>query len=122
MGRTLPIPPSLGLGGTGFTSDISGCTGNLPTVIAYNWNLPGYLGSTFPIKICYANVYFGDNWCFQSNGGPPQCGVQLSHNPLIQSIVLPDSTAWTFMYDSGNPTLNTAATGNLLRITFPTGG
>jgi len=122
MGRTLPIPPSLGTGGTGFTTDFTGCTGTLPTSTAYLWTLPGYQGGSYTVKICYAKVYFGELTCFKS-GGAPQCGVTLQNTPIMQSIVLPNNTAWTFQYDSANPNVQGATgTGNLLQITFPTGG
>ncbi len=121
MHRTLPIPPAVGTGGTGFTTDTSGCTG-LPAVTAYDWTLPAYLGGTFTIKICYADIYFGEQTCLKE-GSTVTCGVTLQKTPLIDSIVLPNNTAWTFTYDSANPNITgSTGTGNLLQITFPTGG
>jgi RHS repeat-associated protein len=123
MGRTLPFPPSFGVGGAGFTSDTSGCTGTLPTLNAYLWALPGYQGGQMTYKICYANVYYGYQTCTQQGPGVVNCGVFLSNVPVIQSIVLPNQTAWTFQYDSANPNNpNSTASGNLLQVTFPTGG
>jgi RHS repeat-associated protein len=122
LNRTLPIPPNLGLGGAGFTSDFSGCTGSLPTVAAYPWTLPGVQGGQANFKICYANVYYGAETC-RVLSGTTTCGVTLAHSPLIQSIVLPNDTAWTFQYDSANPNQSgSTGTGNLLQISFPTGG
>ena len=121
MLRTVAIPPSLGLGGTGFTSDTSGCTGTLPTATAYLWTPPGLQGGQLNYKICYANVYYGEQICEKS--GTLTCSIVLNHAPLIQSIVLPNHTTWTFQYDSADPSdPNSSATGNLLQITFPTGG
>ena len=121
MHRTLPTPPAVGTGGTGFTTDTTGCTG-LTAVTAYDWTLPAYLGGTFTIKICYADIYYGEQTCLKE-GSTVTCGVNLQKTALIDSIVLPNSTAWTFTYDSANPNVTgSTGTGNLLQITFPTGG
>jgi RHS repeat-associated protein len=122
MGRVVAVPPSLGLGGAGFSTDFSNCTGSLPTVAAYLWSLPGYQGQ-MAYKICYATVYFGARQCTKtSQFGVPQCGILDDHTWLIQSIVLPNNTAWTFQYDSDDPNNPMGASGNLLQVTFPTGG
>lgn len=59
LNRAITVPPIEGSGGTGFTSDFTGCTGTLPTVAAYPWTLPGYQGGPQNFKICYASVYYG---------------------------------------------------------------
>jgi len=112
LGRVVPAPP-------GTSTSTQGCTG-LPAVAAYDWNLPGYQGGNYTLKICYADIYFGEEICRKS-GGAPVCGVTLQETAVIDSIVLPNNTAWTFTYDTSVPN-GPAATGNLLQITFPTGG
>ena len=73
-------------------------------------------------KICYADVYTGATIC-EKNGGAPTCSVQLTERAVMQSILLPNGTSWTFEYDSADPNNpQSTATGNLLQITFPTGG
>jgi hypothetical protein len=121
LGRSLPIPPSIAGTGSGYTTDFSGCTGTLPTLTAYIWTLPGYQGGQMNYKICYANVYYGYQTCVK-NGGPPTCGIYLSNAAVIQSIVLPNNTAWTFQYDSDDPNNPAGKAGNLLQVTLPTGG
>jgi RHS repeat-associated protein len=119
MERTIPLPP---VPSTATASDTTGCTGTLTTEAAYIWSLPGYQGGQLNYKVCYATVYYGAQICVQ-NGGAPSCGISLQHTNLIQSIVLPNSTAWTFQYASANPNDPTSsASGSLLQITFPTGG
>jgi RHS repeat-associated protein len=116
MGRTIPIP------GGGSSTDFSGCTGTLATSAAILWNPPGYQGGTMNFKLCYATVYYGEQTCTLISG-VQTCGVTLMHHSLIQSIVLPNDTTWTFQYDSANPNVQgSTATGNLLQVTLPTGG
>ncbi len=122
VGRTVALPPALGLGGAGFTTDFSGCTGSLPTIAAYLWTLPSYGGGQMTYKICYANVYYGAKQCYKSGSGIATCGIWDSTWPLIQQILLPNGTSWLFQYDSDNPSNPVGATGNLLQVTFPTGG
>jgi YD repeat-containing protein len=114
------VPP-----GTGNT-DSSGCTGSLPIVSTSLWIPPGVDGGDYPIKFCYVNVAEinpGGIQNFDSCGLPPAGCQQFDEvlPPLptvagqLQSVVLPNGTAWTFEYA-------TDGTGNLSKITFPTGG
>jgi len=117
IGLTIPLPPLSGGGGFGCgptpITDYSGCTGSLPTNDAYLWSLPGISGGTYAIKVCYATVYL--NTCY------PYC--RLSPQQFIQSLVLPNGTAWTFKYDSADPNNpNSIGWGDLTQLTFPTGG
>lgn len=132
LGRDIPAvgssPVSLpggvpsGLGNT----DSSGCTGPLPIVTASLWIPPGVDGGAYPLKFCFVNVAEinpGGDQNFESCGPPPagceQFDVVLPPLPTVagqlQSVVLPNGTAWTFEYA-------TDGTGNLSKITFPTGG
>ncbi|MGH9899058.1 MAG: hypothetical protein ACRD63_16500, partial [Pyrinomonadaceae bacterium] len=98
LGRNIPLPQP--------TNDFSGCTGPQPTVGAEIWNLPGLSGGSYQVKLCHANVRtklgIGE---WSSTGNFKQ----------IQSLVLPNGTAWTFQY-------TTDGSGDLTQITFPTGG
>ena len=109
LGRVIPAPDPSGTTST----DSTGCTGTLATAFAYVWSLPGLNGGTYPVKFCYATPTVTLN--------PPDCasaatGFCISSTEtlgLLQSIVLPNATAWTFNYDSN---------GCLSKITLPTGG
>lgn len=110
LGRTLPAPPwAQGAGGGVATTDFTRCSGPLPISSAYLWNLPGPSGGTSSFKVCVAQVQIiypattcGYN-CYPVNGT----------FPMIQSIVLPNNTAWGFEYNT---------VGYLTRIDFSAGG
>jgi len=114
MGRTIPLPPPLpnGSGSTALTSNYSGCTGSLPTTAAYEWNVPGPNGGTSQYKICYASMSYTADPTACANTRP-QCAGANGVGSQIQSIVLPNLTTWTFVYNSA---------GLLEQMTLPTGG
>jgi YD repeat-containing protein len=100
VGRTIPAIPTGGSGGT--------CpTGPLPVSASAQWVVPGPNGtSTF--VLCWAKVtvytaYF------------PNTGWITAAENYLQSLVLPNGTAWTFQYSND-------FNGDLTQITFPTGG
>src|SRR5262249_20125603 len=91
------------------TTDYSNCSGPLPITSAQTWQVPGPQGGTVTYKFCYVtfqlnfNLYPGTNhYPFNENVG------------MLQSIVLPNLTSWTFQYDPN--------WGMLTKITLPTGG
>jgi RHS repeat-associated protein len=99
MGRVIPPPISASL-------SICPQTPLAPTS-AYTWNFPGLDGGSYPITFCYVSSV-------------PQI-VNVPNKALtgtqteLQSVLLPNGTAWTFHYTSdGN--------GDLSQVTFPTGG
>jgi hypothetical protein len=98
------------------TSDFTGCTGTLPTVSAYWWTIPGIGGGTQTYKLCLANITVN----------LPCTGRCLTANETYtatQAVVYPNGTSWVFLYDSANPNdPNSRGYGDLLKITFPTGG
>ena len=111
MQRSIPFPVS--------TTDFTGCTGPLPIYQAWIWNLPGVNGGTYPIKFCSVQVLENPstlpneddpNW--QSDAPQADYSYQAVE---LQSVVLPNHTAWTFLYFQDN-------SGDLQQITFPTGG
>lgn len=107
------------LSNNGSTTDFTGCLGTLPTTAAGTWTVPA-LGGTATYKSCFANVYTNvPGFCGTSiYCSPPQGAVQ-----KIQSILLPNGTSWVFQYDSADPNNpNSTGWGDLLQITFPTGG
>jgi YD repeat-containing protein len=82
------------------TTDFSGCPAN--TSLARIWVLPAFANSSSPsftstatMKFCYAPFTPG------------------SSVPMLQNVILPNGTMWTFLYNSS---------GDLASITFPTGG
>jgi YD repeat-containing protein len=101
MARTIPLPTE-----STNQSEFTGCTGPNTITSVYLWNFPGVNGGTYPLKFCY----YG--------GGPSGMG--------LQSIVLPNSTAWTFQYVTvpvqyavNNPAIDIIT---LSQIAFPIGG
>lgn len=110
LGRVLPVPPSEFGGGTQ-TTDFSGCAGPLATYAAYLWTPPGVSGGTATFKACVAQVQVN----YPTSGCSPSFNCYPVNRKvlMIQSIVLPNGTAWTFQYNG---------TGDLIEIDFPTGG
>jgi hypothetical protein len=90
-----------------------------PATYAYTWNLPTVGGGTLPLILCYTGVYVRTG-----AGTPAPPLIQVSHNfYMLQSVVLPDNTYWAFQYDAADPNnTNSVAFGDLLKVTFPTGG
>jgi RHS repeat-associated protein len=100
MGRQIRLPVS---------ANTSVCPQSpLVPVSAYTWNLPGVNGGTgnYPLTFCYVNVAVTQHW-----------DNQIQHISLVelQTVLLPNSTSWTFQY-------TTDGNGDLSQITFPTGG
>jgi RHS repeat-associated protein len=93
------------------TSDYSGCTTPEPIVSAGLVSLPYVNGGTYQIKMCDATI------AINFNGGS-------STETVLQSVVLPNGTAWTFQYtnDRGSGDPQTVNWGELTQITLPTGG
>jgi RHS repeat-associated protein len=98
------------------TSNFSGCTGPLPIASATIWSLPGISGGTTQYKFCQVTVTVS----IPAHGTVPASG---GNSTLLQSIVLPNGTAWTFEYSDRDPTdPATVNYGTLTKITLPTGG
>jgi RHS repeat-associated protein len=122
LGRTIPYSEYMpGLQGT---SNLTGCTGILPSSGgAYTWTIPAPGGGTATYKMCQGIVSINLPGCTDDadiggNGSPTRCTFD-DTGIVTQSIVRPDGSAWTFNYDSSN---TTSAYGDLTAITFPTGG
>ena len=112
VGRSIPIPPEpFDLQGSDQTTDFSSCTGPLTTTTAYLWSPPGPDGGTSVFKACFASVpvYYNPGGCTLT----VHCYPVNFSTSMLQSIVLPNLTAWTFQYDT---------LGDLSEITLPTGG
>lgn len=111
MGRTIPQFSYAGYPITTQTSDFTGCTGSYSTTSAYLWSVPGPNGGTSQFKVCYASfpLSYDPNGCT----GYIRCSGLTGGNIQIQSIVLPNNTAWTFQFDT---------TGALSEVILPTGG
>lgn len=103
------------------TTTTSACTGTLPVLVAYVWTLPGVNAGSSRYTICYAAVYTNIPWACGNLGSA--CTYDRSAIWMIQSVVLPNGTAWTFQYDSlASSTASDIAYGDLLQITTPEGG
>ncbi len=102
LGRVIPS--------TYTTSSLTGCPATATS--ASTWGPPGPNGSTLQYKFCWAtiNISFTAPNCTPLNKG---CQPTSTTNTQMVGLVLPNSTAWTFAYDSF---------GELIKITLPTGG
>ena len=134
LGRQIPMPPGQlpPNGGVGLdingnptvldtqnptTTNYNGCTGTQSIVFAILWNVPAPGGGTATYKLCYAKISLSTN--FRSTSVVEYNGAQL----FLQSVVLPNGTAWTFDYSSRDPgDPQTVNYGDLTKITLPTGG
>src|SRR5262249_38796208 len=115
LGRTIPDPRVLSSLPT--TQDFSHCTGQLPTAATFLWQVPGANGSTNTFKLCTAVVHIF------THHFPVDDAQHIEPNDdflMIQSIVLPDNSAFTFDYS--RPDGNGVNWGDLVKITLPTGG
>lgn len=117
MLRTLNKPPDPN-SSQGATSNLAGCTGNLPTISAYLYSVPAQNGGSVTYKVCYTQVSILLPIALCNSY--PYCYVGSGPNKVIQSIVLPNQTAWTFNYDSS--VSGSVAYGDLTEVIFPTGG
>jgi hypothetical protein len=100
MGRTIPLPPVNSTPGN--TTDYSYCTGTLPITQAFNWTIPTVSGGQAAIKFCYASVPMNFNL---DGSACNTTGSYLAYNSssiLLQSVVLPNNTAYTFQYSSSS--------------------
>jgi len=112
LNRAIEAPPTIEFlngtitGGT-VTTDYSKCSGTLATAAAADWSIPGPAGGTTTVEFCWAR--------FSVTVGTTS-GITKGYSGLpymLQSLVLPNNTTWTFEYDGG---------GNLSSVTLPTGG
>jgi YD repeat-containing protein len=94
------------------TSDLSACPAN--SVSARLWLLPTFAnssspssGTAAPMTFCYANFAVSSD--FGLTGTSEMSGTFT----MLQNVVLPNGTMWSFSYNSH---------GDLASITFPTGG
>jgi YD repeat-containing protein len=87
------------------TTDLTGCASN--SVSARLWILPAFNNSTANIKFCYANFQIATNFAVPS---VPE--VQGTFT-MLQNVMLPNGTMWTFNYNSY---------GDVSYVGFPTGG
>ncbi|MGH9554618.1 MAG: RHS repeat domain-containing protein [Terriglobales bacterium] len=117
LGRTIPHPDAGPI-----ITDYSGCTGPRPTTSARLWSLPAP-GGTMSFKLCYAIVRVKSD--MGSDGYSHQLYLHDVDRTtvMLQSIVLPNGTAWTFEYGStAESDPNYVNFGDVTRIVFPTGG
>ncbi|HEX3156032.1 MAG TPA: hypothetical protein VHV32_15495, partial [Candidatus Angelobacter sp.] len=112
MGRTIPSVTS--------TSDITGCTGSLPISSITVWVVPGANGGSNTFKFCYAQVQIYTHHWTQKNTATNTYLEPNGPYSMLQSIVLPDQTAWTFDYSQ--PDSSGVNWGDLVKVTYPAGG
>jgi RHS repeat-associated protein len=88
------------------TTDLSQCPAG--TNSAMIWNVPGFNGGVRTYWFCYTNVAVTNPPSTETTDG--QYNGTMS---LLTTVILPDSTRWTFSYDGY---------GDLVALGFPTGG
>jgi len=109
------------------TSVTSGCpvvsANYQPTTGSAAWTLPGPNASQVTFLFCYATVQYRTNFtCIPLSGTVSSCNASATES-LLQSIVLPNGTYWTFIYDATNPADSTSiGYGQVTQIRLPTGG
>ena len=105
VGRTVGSPPLWSA-----ANGLGTCpTGALPVTTKGTWTEPGPNGGTSTFVSCWAKVSVIFDWDITD-------GTHTSTNETrLQSIVLPNGTAWMFQY-------STDGYGDLTQITLPTGG
>jgi RHS repeat-associated protein len=125
LGRQIPLAPGP-LPSTptpaASTASLSACPALnyafQPVTYAYTWNLPTVNSGTLPLVLCYTGVWVRTG----TATGPTYFDVNQTFN-MLQSVVFPDQTFWAFQYDAADPNnTSTLAFGDLLKVTFPTGG
>jgi len=120
LGRTIPFPLSAS---NPTTTNFTGCTGPLPTTSASLWTPPDQNGGTVTFKFCYAGVHIQINALPSPCPADTQCVEPNGTFTELQSIVLPNGTAWEFEYKGGtNSSDSTVNAGLLSKMTLPTGG
>jgi RHS repeat-associated protein len=104
LGRTIPTPQLYSP-----TTDYSHCSGPIQPTSANLWTVPAPGGATETLKFCYAPfpVSYVISVDSHNVAGP-------GTTTMLESIVLPNNTTWTFQYGPTYPTLS--------QITLPTGG
>ena len=94
------------------TADFTGCPAN--TVSARVWLLPAFGNSSIPssatatMRFCYANFVVSSDFTVSGVNE-----VSNSTFTMLQNVILPNGTSWSFNYSSR---------GDLSNVTFPTGG
>jgi hypothetical protein len=106
VGRSIPNPSS-----ASNNSGAGNCPSGALTVISNaTWTVPGPNGGSSTFLFCYVQINVIYEYEFTGSGNT----TLTENSSFLQSIVLPNGTAWSFQYSSG--------TGNLTQITLPTGG
>ena len=106
VGRTIPPLPTT----ISATSGSGSCpSGPLPVSLYGQWVVPGPNGGTSTYLFCWVQV---EAWVIYNSSTDTYAS---GSHPNLQSLVLPNGTAWTFQYSTDN-------NGDLVQITFPTGG
>jgi len=130
LSRTIP-DVSYGYNSTGLTYvnnppvtiTNAGCSGPLPTTFVQNWTVPALTSSgTATYLLCYAAVSGKTNFGFMSENNVAFSEASLYSDLFLQSVVLPNGTAWIFEYNDRDTSDTTAVNyGNITKVTLPTG-
>jgi RHS repeat-associated protein len=97
--------------------DTQNCSGSLPISGTAVWRVPGANGSVNIFKLCWATVTL---FIHHFDSDDQHHIEPHTAEAVLQSIVLPDNTAWTFEYTQ--PDANGVNWADLSKITLPAGG
>src|SRR6185437_7053939 len=115
LGRSIPNPESGPVTSTAPCPSLGAAFQSVAS--ATSWTPPG--AGTF--TLCWTNININTN--FFNGLTPPTYNEARVTRQMLQSLVLPNGTAWNFIYDSADPNnAQSFAYGDLTKIIFPTGG
>src|SRR5690348_1559623 len=130
LGRVIPSIP---------TSPASSSTTGCPVVIApyqaatgsSTWTVPGPNSSQLTYLLCYTSIsfhtdFYGGALCpppDQNLCSPGNYDIAGTQTNVLQSVVLPNGTYWSFTYAAANPSDSSSfGYADLTQIHFPNGG
>jgi RHS repeat-associated protein len=103
------------------TSNFSHCSGPLPISSASDVVFPAQGGGTLSYKFCFVTGQLQTNFNVIDN--TLNVAEASGNLILLQSVVLPNNTTWTFEYNSRSPgDPSTVNYLDLTKVTMPTGG
>ena len=122
VGRVFPQGPP---NPTASTSGCPAVSANYqPTISSTSWVVPGPNGAQVTYLFCYSSVTYRTN--FFTNPplcSPGQCQETSGTSTVLQSVVLPNGTYWSFIYDAANPNDSTSiGYAQIQQVKLPSGG
>src|SRR5205085_211813 len=122
IGRDIYFGKTVGL--PGISASIAGCpSGSLAVTSAMAWTIPGPNGVNVTYTFCFANLNLQSNFRVLDTYTGQYVHEASGAVGVVQSVVLPNGTAWKFEYNDRDPgDAGSVNYGGITKITFPTGG